>query len=247
MSETERISSFLDRYRRFSEETADERVDEFKQNFQALLGHYNTFRSKFAECNKKEAFDYNIFKIIDVSTSEKTHTLFLKDLLQPDGTHGQGGLFLRSFIDRFISEEKREHFKLEKESGYIVGKEYHTGWGRLDLYVHSNDPQKRFGIVIENKIYASDQEDQLKRYHEFLSKRYKDEQMALFYLTVQGKDASDYTIKQELENELKGKDVLRDISYKNDIKTWLEECMKDVEAFKVKYLLKAYIEVIISL
>lgn len=248
MNEIEQISSLLERYKHFSEEIAVERIDDFKQSFQALLGHYNSFRSEITERNKREAFDYNIFHILNIHTyEEKTHTPFLKNLLQPDGTHGQGGLFLRSFIECFIPEEKRENFKLEKESDYIVDEEYHTGLGRLDLYIHSKNPRKRFGIVIENKIYASDQPDQLGRYYDFISKRYEDEQMALFYLTVGGEDASDHSIEEGLEKELKDKYVLRDIDYKNDIKTWLEKCYENVGAYRVKYLLEAYIEVIIRL
>lgn len=248
MNEVEQISSLLERYKQFSEETAVERIDDFKQSFQALLGHYNSFRSEITERNKREAFDYNIFHILNIYTyEEKTHTPFLKNLLQPDGTHGQGGLFLRSFIERFIPEEKRENFKLEKESDYIVDEEYHTGWGRLDIYIHSKDQKKRFGIVIENKIYASDQSNQLDRYRQFLTKSYKDKQMVLFYLTVGGKDVSDHAIdKENSEKELNGKDVLN-ISYKNGIKTWLEECYEYVGSCKVKYLLEAYIEVIIRL
>jgi len=72
----------------------------------------------------------------------------------------------------------------------------------------------------------------------------------LFYLTVGGKDASDHAIEENFKKELKelkDKDVLHDISYKKDIKIWLEECMEDVGSYKVKYLLEAYIEVIIRL
>jgi len=54
MNEIEQISFLLERYKQFSEKIAVERIDDFKQSFQVLLGHYNSFRSEITERNKEK-------------------------------------------------------------------------------------------------------------------------------------------------------------------------------------------------
>ena len=224
-------------------------IAHFNQNFLRLREDYTSLKKKLAIKDKKEASRYNIFSILNIHEFEvKTHTPFLKNLLEVDGTHGQGDLFLSSFIQRFIPHEKKQYFILDKEDDYRIEEEFFTGQnGRLDIYIHSHDPQKKFGIVVENKIYADDQPEQIKKYYEFLkTQQFADieKQMMLFYLTIDGKEPSTESLPVAQKQELIRKNILQTISYKRDIKTWLKSCIPDVQAAKVQYLLEAYLETI---
>ena len=52
------------------------------------------------EENNSHGNNFNLLKICGVSNSEVfTHTPILKELLDPEGTHGQKDLFLKSFVE----------------------------------------------------------------------------------------------------------------------------------------------------
>jgi len=97
-------------------------------------------------------------------------------------------------------------------------------------------------IIIENKIYAGDQEKQLQRYYDYaLSKLNSDNNLFLLYLTPTGKTASDYSMKLEKQDELRSKGILKEISYKNDIIPWLETTIKNTTSEKVKQSIIQYL------
>ena len=69
------------------------------------------------EKNKSHGNEFNLLKISGMGSSEVfTHTPILKELLDPRGSHGQGNLFLKSFIDSFCSEFIVDEFvQIKKE------------------------------------------------------------------------------------------------------------------------------------
>ena len=71
-------------------------------------------------------------------------------------------------------------------------------------------------VIIENKIYAGDQWEQLKRYNTFASRQYHAGNYAILYLTLWGNEAS--------EQSGEGVDYTR-ISYRDTILKWLERCI----------------------
>jgi len=166
--------------------------------------------------------------------------------LNPNGSHAQGNLFLHSFLEKFIPVEKSIHFILEDARNYSVIEEKHTRFGRIDLFIESDDSSKKFGIVIENKIYAGDQPQQLQRYYDFLTQKIglSHKQLHMFYLTVDGHSPSEYSLARKLRDRLLSQDVLTNISYKHDIKEWLEACIGEIEASKVKALINQYLKTI---
>jgi hypothetical protein len=84
----------------------------------------------------------------------------------------------------------------------------------MDIFIDCGD----FGVAIENKIYAGDQERQLKRYNEFLVEK-KFKKYYLVYLTLYGDEASEQS---------GGNIKYKCLSYKYDIFKWLELCQKEV-------------------
>ena len=89
-----------------------------------------------------------------------------------------------------------------------------TEGGRIDLLIKSGNKV----IVIENKIYADDQKNQMKRYQNFCQ-QYDD--YRLLYLNLDGIEPSEDSIVDMVLGE-----DYHIISYFGDILYWLEQCKK---------------------
>lgn len=103
-------------------------------------------------------------------------------LLNPRGTHGQKGRFLHLFMrhvchsDRIWSDEECDKATLTIEHSFEGG--------RIDILVHCSD---RF-LIIENKPYAGDQNNQLYRYFRYAEERSRES--TIVYLTSGGQEPS---------------------------------------------------------
>ena len=152
---------------------------------------------------------FNVFSILKVERQElKTHSNFLFELLNPKGSHAQGDIYLNKFVQEVL---KLDNFACEKA---VVEQERSIGnLGRIDLVIENLESL----ILIEIKIDAGDQKDQLQRYEAYGKTRNKE--LHLFYLTLHGKEASK---KSDPEKTVSYKRI----SFESDIKNWIEECIR---------------------
>ena len=220
------------------------------KDVQNLLTQVSIISEKYDAIAKLTGENFNIFKILKMETREvKTHSAFLAELLNPKGSHEQGDVFLKLFIEE-VNEGKTSKpditynpkfditdFDTKSAEAFVefhVGQVSDTEGGRIDILITSNKGK----IIIENKIYAGDQRNQLVRYNNF------DEKAPLFYLTLwESQEPSDYS-KRHLEE---GTHYKR-ISYENEILKWLEKCHeKAVNHALLRETLKQYIYLIKSL
>jgi len=211
-----------------------------------LLQSVTAIKSKYDEINRITGADYNIFNVLKLQRDEvRLHSRFIGDLLNPKGKHGLGDVFLELFIRQLVNAMPanilNEKYKLEKsepitdeelknilnipKSKVII--EQYIGLvktdegGRIDLVI--TDGNKT--IVIENKIYAEDQEQQLIRYYN------KYPNALMIYLTLDGKEATPISVTSK-ENDENDKKIILDadvdyirMSYEENIINWLEECL----------------------
>ncbi len=159
--------------------------------------------------------NFNVFSILNLTTNEvRTHSAFLAALLDPFGTHGQGPLYLRLFLSETgIIKDEFDPELAQVQVEIDVGRIDNDGsnGGRIDILL--TDSKKRH-IMIENKIYAADQHNQLLRYHNF------DPAGCLLYLTLFGDAPSQFaTANKPFE--------FRCISYYAHVLNWLNECYKN--------------------
>lgn len=98
--------------------------------------------------------------------------------------------------------------KVEVEK--YLGRKTKTRGGRIDLYLTDG----KDSLVIENKIYAGDQDHQLYRYHNEVPTA------KLVYLTLDGKKPSDDSLG-DLDPE-----IVTCLSYQYDIIEWLKDCVR---------------------
>ncbi len=158
--------------------------------------------------SRKRGEQFNIFWACRVNHYEVSHSAIIAELLNPQGSHGQGDLFLTSFL---CSYKSSICFSLEE--GATVATEVVIGNGRLDILITNPGGQ---AIIIENKIYAKDQWKQLQRYDKYADKKFGKGSYEILYLSLFGDEAS--------EQSRKDVDYIS-ISYEAQIVEWLEECI----------------------
>lgn len=152
---------------------------------------------------------FNMFQVCGVDHYEVKHSAIIASFLDPKGNHGQKDKFLKAFIS--IVDDKTGM----ETSSCSVYTEYVTNEGRIDILLEDKMGKS---IIIENKVYAADQWEQLKRYDKFSKDKYGEGNYAIYYLTLDEHGASD--------DSGKGINYTR-ISYKEHILNWIEECIKE--------------------
>lgn len=193
------------------------------------------------EIKRAKGEEFNIFSILNVQSREvRLHSKIIAELLNIKGNHGMKDIFLKEFLkNKNIWEDDdfdimNSKVFVEKDTGPIKKKGRDAEGGRIDILIET--PKQL--IVIENKIYASDQENQLMRYFKYCKSQNKS--FRLLYLTLDGTKASNYSSSGLEEN----KEYYR-ISYKEDILKWLENSLKFANNFQiVKEVLNQYIKTI---
>lgn len=175
----------------------------------------------------QQGWGFNVFDVLGRTTDEvKGHSALIGELLNPQGSHGQGATFLNAFFDclstLLLPESLKEGiltsdatWSTAVERPIALGSEAGNGFaGRIDIIIETDDAC----VIIENKINAVDQEKQLERYSQFASATGK--KCLLVYLTLEGAAPSRYSLGQLNES-----DVLR-LSYRYHISSWLSECIR---------------------
>lgn len=197
-----------------------------------ILNQVRIVSQKIKE-QRKDKFErgenYNIFYDLGFMSDEvHLHSMFLANLLNPKGSHGQRGKFLEAFLKMLqksfpaISADNLElnitNASVEVEK--YIGRQTDSEGGRIDIYLTDG----KHSIIIENKIYAVDQYHQMLRYWNYgLSQKGNDTEKSfvLIYLTLDGCSPS----KDSLGEDLKENDIVC-LSYKSDIRGWLDRCVE---------------------
>jgi len=180
-----------------------------------------------------QLFNYNRFNIFNVMfkphDEKYLHSRFIAFLLDPNGSHRQGTLFLELFLQVMdIANFSLDGVSVnpnERERGEIYN---------IDILIKNASNQ---AIIVENKFFAKDQtrpeendpylKYQLSRYYHSLVIKPKDyikyDVVKIIYLTIDGKkpeDLGDFPI--EVKALISKKDHLSDIA------KWLDLCLQEL-------------------
>lgn len=220
-----------------------------------LLEHLQGVIKFESERKKITAEDFNIFNILGISHMEvSTHSRFISNLLDPCGSHYQGNIFLELFMRKIGIED------FNYASASIEVEKYVQGYGRFDIFITDG---KDWTILIENKIYAGLQEEQLGRYIKYLKETSKTKNKKLLYLTLANEFDNDshcnedYSLgigisQREIEF-LKSQGVktvediklYKHITYSNDILDWLANAQKEAVSLpRIREVIEQYIQII---
>ena len=196
-----------------------------------------------------ESDKYSIFN--NLHLTEDGHTSILKRILHPNGTHGCGDVFLKLFLKNIkieYSENEKWSVEINKKSGKR---------GIVDLIIHNSD-KSTVVVIENKIKNAPDQEYQLYRYwrneiYEPLidSKKYSKKDLIsqdinfideinkhykLIYLTKDiNKKVNENSITKPYSSGEKYDGFpeklqfkITHLTYKEDIKNWLEGCRNSV-------------------
>lgn len=203
---------------------------DFNTLFIGIMPILSESRNKQQE-RRERGEDFNIFRTMRMQYNEvHTHSAMISALLNPKEYHGCKSSFLRAFLHQ-INELKRYEDNVYDLDNAVVEVEKPIGnispnkenGGRLDIVVKFKTKEDKLPIlvIIENKIYAADEEKQLLRYHNY-AKRERCSKPYIFYLTLDGRLPDDYSA-----GKLKQGEDYYCISYRDDILNWLCDCQKE--------------------
>ena len=188
-----------------------------------LLAEVTAINKKYALINQKTGAYFNIFDIIEKSSDEVVICKFLHELLNPNGSHYQGDVFLRLFAAEVLQID----FTEQDYKSARVFKEHTLNGRRIDLFIETIN----YRIPIEVKIYAGDQDRQCFDY-------YKQAKNAnVYYLTLYGslpsEASADGLTPEKANGEITGYKEVSLISFGVEIINWLNRCLALPDIIKI--------------
>ena len=184
---------------------------------------------------EKEGENFNVFSALNICSDEmRLHSRLLATLFNPKANHGLGNEFLRQFLVTAIKVDDNyiTHCN-ESIAERYVGEVSETTGGRIDIILEDG----KHGIIIENKIYACDQPNQLLRYHNYGVKQFGENNFKLVYLTLNGSEPSSDSLGGEHFEFIK-------LSYAQDILGLLDRLMTTYPQKPIHRTIKDYITII---
>lgn len=187
------------------------------------------YRDRFAP-------DFNPFDFI--MPNEMKLSQILAWLLDPCGTHGQGGRFLKAYLrglDLAWSDAEIEAATVRVEALTDVMSDWNR---RIDILVTSGD----HALAIENKPWAADQPAQVSHYLAFLDRTVRGTR-CLVYLTRDGGKPSDGSLSPlELDRRTASGELK--LQAFSELTPWLGECRGACRSDRVTSFLSDFIRYI---
>ena len=196
-------------------------------------------QKKVEEKKREEGEFFNVFNTIGLRTEEvRLHSAFIAELLNSKGSHGLSHRFLQAFLeviglqDGFFDYRCCPHGIITER---WIGPKTETEGGQIDIIIEDG----KHAVIIENKIYAGDQTNQMLRYNNYGRKKFPGG-YKLVYLTLDGHEPDNCSLG--LGNAKFDYDT---ISYENEISEWLEKCYTISEGKPlVQSVIKQYYELV---
>ena len=194
-----------------------------------------------AELDRRAATRFSLFDFFH--EWEMYLSRVFRGLLDPSGTHGQGDMFLRLFLDEVrnvLSEKVRWYFPAGNLRDSQVYLEHHTDKKRrIDIVVRARGDTR---IGIENKPWGPEQPKQVSDYFEYLNNNSSD--AWLVYLSGDGKHP------ETLPDDPRKSERCPTLPYRGaergspSLEKWVEKCRAECEAERVRWFLTDLLEYI---
>ena len=183
---------------------------------------------------KEEGKNFNVFSALDICSDEvRLHSRLLATLLNPKASHGLENEFLKSFLIALGLPEDYITYCKEQIVERPIGEVTETTGGRIDIILEDG----KHAVIIENKIYASDQPNQLLRYYNYGVKTFGENNFKLVYLTLYGSDPFPYSLGGEHFEFIK-------LSYAQDILGLLDRLVTTYPQKPIHRTIEDYITII---
>jgi hypothetical protein len=164
------LQGFIDEWKNQTKLIEKGNLTHFIDSFSSMKAKYHSYKLEHELIEITEAPGFNIFQILGVQYDEVKQSTFMANLLDPQGNHGQGSLFLNTFLNYCVkSHPDFPILPVSADQGrWFVETEHYITNGRLDILLVNWDLGCLF--VIENKIYATEQNQQIARYWTWMEK-----------------------------------------------------------------------------
>lgn len=198
-----------------------------------LLPLHHTEQERLKK-EKEEGKCFNVFSALNICSDEvRLHSRLLATLLNPKANHGLENEFLKSFLIALGLPEDYITYCKEQIVERPIGEVTEATGGRIDIILED----RGHAVIIENKIYAGDQPNQLLRYHNYGVKTFGENNFKLVYLTLYGNKSSPDSLGGENFEFIK-------FSYAQDVLKLLKKLMKSKPKKPVHRTIKDYITII---
>jgi PD-(D/E)XK nuclease superfamily protein len=193
---------------------------------------------KQRQLDRKKATRFNVFNLIQPDENKLSD--ILRDLLDPNGDHGQGDLFLTLFFKqlRIAADAKlMKRATVHREAPTQGILKYLR---RMDVLVEAG----MLKVAIENKMDSNEQPEQVKDYLEHLRycTRFRPARTVLIYLTPDGRPAESIS-REVLDREVAG-NKLCCWSYRGQLRTWLVQCRTKCKAPRIRHFISDFVRYI---
>jgi len=213
-------------------------LNAYKEFFEKI----EIFKNEQNKQKQRGLNNYNILtSVLSKSDEVRLHSRMIFSLLNPNGTHYQSSLFL----EKFLNTLHINNFKLNLQNCSIY-KEYQN----IDLYITDGDKH----IIIENKVYAKEQKNQIKRYIEIIeaeNQKLSEEDIFVIYLSLDKEKPTSYSLGDlYIENNFikrKSEKIARfkSIHYNKEILNWLKSSQYEVQNItNLNEVFNQYIDVV---
>jgi len=212
------------------------------EDYKNIFEQIKKFKKEQNRQKQRGLNNYNILTTVLKEHDEvRLHSRMIASLLDPSGEHYQSNLFL----DKFLKVLNVPEFQIDSEKCSVY-REYEN----IDLYI--TDSNKH--IIMENKIYARDQKEQIKRYIEKIEKKnsnLKFNDILVIYLSLDRDEPSEYSLGNlSIKDNLIKRDsesiaLFKSIHYKPELLTWLEKSQYEIQNItNLNEVFRQYIDVV---
>jgi PD-(D/E)XK nuclease superfamily len=205
----------------------DSPVQALLDDISLALGSLREGKKKFAA---QLAPDFRIFDYL--RDDEMGLSKCFADLLNPEGKHGQGRLFLDGFLTLIDWHKPPMNCKVQLEKQTFNQR-------RIDIYLEFDDGNGLIGI--ENKPWAGDQPNQLIAYATYLRAAAQLMPWKLIYFCNQEPSTESFSMKDRDEFEKSGNYL--QLTY-TEIATWLEHTAAQTKALVVRVYVEELVKFI---
>lgn len=176
------------------------------------------------------------FSVLDMTHQSRRGEVVLSkcfaELLNPEGSHGQGRLFLDKFLEKICGK----HTTWAAGNCTVTLEKQANGQRRIDIYLDFGSA----GVIgIENKPWAGDEPNQLSDYAKHLAS-YKKSWLLLYFCN---REPSKESIKPDELEKIKKSGNFIHVNY-DQVIAWLDECLNNTCSIKVQIFIEDLIQFI---
>lgn len=209
---------------------------------QKQLDNYQLFLQKREAEVRQGKNSYSLISaFLSIHDETRLHSRFIYSMINPNGTHFQETLYLKEFL-LAINPKLLSQFNLDNIS-------VHREKDSIDLLIEDGTTY----LILENKLYATDQKKQIERYIESIQQRIiqneevDESNIIVAYLSLKGKHPNayslgDYQLSEDRSQLIKNKHLVDyyAISYQDTIPQWVESCL--AQTYNIANLTNAFNE-----